>query len=41
MKDKLMLDYLTYHADYLNPESQARAGVPDLVNKSLPDYAPI
>lgn len=35
VKDKLMLGYLTYHADYLNPESQARAGVPDLVNKSL------
>ncbi|MEL4418442.1 MULTISPECIES: pyridoxal phosphate-dependent decarboxylase family protein [Shewanella] len=35
VKDKGVLGYLTYHADYLNPESQAQAGVPDLVNKSL------
>ncbi|MDV6315720.1 aspartate aminotransferase family protein [Idiomarina sp. HP20-50] len=35
VKDKGMLGYLTYHADYLNPKCQAQAGVPNLVNKSL------
>ncbi|WP_275286077.1 pyridoxal phosphate-dependent decarboxylase family protein [Halomonas elongata] len=29
------LRHVTHHADYLNPESQALAGTPDQVNKSL------
>ncbi|WP_271911797.1 pyridoxal phosphate-dependent decarboxylase family protein [Vreelandella alkaliphila] len=29
------LRYVTYHADYLNPQCQAEAGTPDQVNKSL------
>lgn len=29
------LRHVTYHADYLNPRSQAEAGTPDQVNKSL------
>lgn len=35
VKDKRLLSFLTYHADYLNPKAQAQAGVPDLINKSL------
>ncbi|TDX26042.1 L-2,4-diaminobutyrate decarboxylase [Modicisalibacter xianhensis] len=35
VRDRRMLGHVTYHADYLNPASQASEGTPDLVNKSL------
>ncbi|GHB07779.1 pyridoxal phosphate-dependent decarboxylase family protein [Modicisalibacter luteus] len=35
VRDRCMLGHVTYHADYLNPASQASEGTPDLVNKSL------
>ena len=35
VRDRTQLRHVTYHADYLNPELQAREGTPDQVNKSL------
>ncbi len=35
VKDKRHLNYVTYHADYLNPKIQSDEGIPNLVNKSI------
>jgi L-2,4-diaminobutyrate decarboxylase len=35
VKHKSRLNYVTHHADYLNPLSQKQEGVPNLVNKSI------
>ncbi|GAB3523073.1 pyridoxal phosphate-dependent decarboxylase family protein [Arthrobacter monumenti] len=35
VRDRTMLQHVTYHADYLNPESAAREDIPNQVDKSL------
>lgn len=35
VRERAHLAHLTHHADYLNPFSQAAAGIPNLVDKSL------
>lgn len=35
VKNRDHLNYVTYHADYLNPKSQSDEGIPNLVNKSI------
>ena len=35
VRDRSQLAHLTYHADYLNPSTQAAEGIPNLVEKSL------
>ncbi|MBD1842673.1 aspartate aminotransferase family protein [Cyanobacteria bacterium FACHB-63] len=35
LKDKFHFDFIKLHADYLNPETNADQGIPDLVTKSV------
>ncbi len=35
VRDRAMLQHVTYYADYLNPESAARAEIPNQVDKSI------
>jgi L-2,4-diaminobutyrate decarboxylase len=35
LREASMLSHVTYHADYLNPESAARAEIPNQVDKSI------
>lgn len=35
LKDKTNFSYISYYADYLNPQDQEDAGVPNLANKSI------
>ena len=35
VRDRRMLDHVTYHADYLNPAASARRRIPNQVDKSL------
>ncbi|MFA0964120.1 aspartate aminotransferase family protein [Roseivirga sp. BDSF3-8] len=35
MRDRQHVRHISYHADYLNPKEQERAGVPNMVSKSL------
>ena len=35
VRDRRHLNYFTYHADYLNPETQNDEGIPNQVNKSI------
>lgn len=35
MRDKRCIDYISYHADYLNSREQEEEGIPNMVKKSL------
>ena len=35
MRDKTHVDYIKYHADYLNPKEQEEEGLPNMVKKSI------
>ena len=35
VRERAMLDHVTYYADYLNPESAARESIPNQVDKSI------
>jgi L-2,4-diaminobutyrate decarboxylase len=35
MRDKRYIDYISYHADYLNSREQEEEGIPNMVKKSL------
>lgn len=35
MRDKNHVDYISYHADYLNPKEREEDGIPDMVKKSI------
>lgn len=35
MRDNKFVDYISYHADYLNPKEQEDDGVPNMVKKSI------
>ncbi|WP_269436607.1 pyridoxal phosphate-dependent decarboxylase family protein [Arthrobacter sp. zg-Y895] len=35
VRERAMLNHVTYYADYLNPESAARAAIPNQVDKSI------
>lgn len=35
MKDKSFIDYIKYHADYLNSKEQEEEGIPNMVKKSI------